>query len=75
MDMYFEPQNKNDTFRRINVDHVFICTTCKMCWLAKDLWKTHDKKYVCLRCNHQVKDVTDSPLGQSFLQIVKGKSL
>lgn len=59
-----------DTFRRINIKHVYLCTTCSMCWLAKDLYRTRDGKYVCLKCNHDVQDVTDSPLGQEFFNIV-----
>jgi hypothetical protein len=60
-----------DTFRRINIKSVFMCEHCKKCWLGKDLYKTRDEQYVCLDCNGAVKDVTDSPLGQSFIQIVR----
>lgn len=64
---------RHDTFQRLNVDHVYLCSTCARCWLAKDLYKTREGKYVCLHCNHDVEDVTESPLGKSFLQIVKGR--
>lgn len=65
------PRLKSDTFQRINVNHVFICDTCRMCWMAKDLWKREDGKHVCLRCDSAVKDVTNTPLGRSFLEIVR----
>jgi hypothetical protein len=35
------------------------------------LWKTQDGKYVCLDCNNPVEDVTEAPLGISFIQIVR----
>ena len=61
-----------DTFRRINFKSVFICDTCRKCWLGKDLYKQQvDGKYVCLDCNNEVKDITNTPLGISFIQIVR----
>jgi ribosomal protein L37AE/L43A len=63
-------KNLKDTFQRINIAHVFMCCTCKKCWLTKDLYKTAAGEWVCLSCNNSVEDVTFSPLGQSFLQII-----
>lgn len=74
MRLVFEPSSLpwRDTFQRINIDHVFLCSGCRMCWLTKDLYRNREGKHVCLHCNMDVTDVTESPLGQSFLQIVKG---
>ena len=59
------------TFRKRNSDHVFHCRTCRKCWMGNLLWKTQDGKYVCLDCNNPVADVTEAPLGRSFIQIVQ----
>jgi hypothetical protein len=59
-----------DTFQRINFQRVFLCNGCKKMWLGKDLYKNQKKEYVCLDCAQPVQDVTDSPLGISFLNIV-----
>lgn len=63
-----------DTFRRIHIDHVFHCLGCQMFWLAKDLYKNHDKKYVCVKCGHEVKDVTFTQQGQQFMQMIRPNS-
>ena len=55
------------TFRKINFNRVFHCKPYGKVWLGKDLYKTNDGKYVCLHCNHEVEDVTATPLGKSFL--------
>ena len=59
-----------DTFQRINFYRVFCCLTCGRGWLGRDLRKNQVGLYVCLDCAKEVKDVTDSPLGKAFLDIV-----
>jgi len=58
------------TFRKINFNRVFHCKPCGKVWLGKDLHRTDAGKYVCIHCNHEVVDVTATPLGKSFLNIV-----
>lgn len=59
------------TYRKLNCNHVFHCNTCRKCWMGTSLEKTHAGEYVCKQCNFPVQDVTDSPLGQSFIQVVQ----
>lgn len=59
-----------DTFRRLNFSNVFHCRVCNKIWMGKDLHKNREGKYVCLNCNHNVEDITNTPLGKAFLQIV-----
>ena len=63
--------NIMDTFHRINFKNVFMCKTCNKCWLGKDLYKRRDGKNVCLHSNNEVTDITNTPLGISFIQIVR----
>lgn len=60
-----------ETFRKKYKLHVFHCKPCQKCWMGSDLWKTVAGQYVCLDCNRPVQDVTEAPLGRSFMQTVR----
>ena len=64
-------QPAEPTYRKLNCNHVFHCSTCRKCWMGTSLEKTREGKYVCKQCNFEVEDVTDTPLGQSFIQLVQ----
>jgi predicted SprT family Zn-dependent metalloprotease len=69
-----QPESPTTTFRKAKQDHVFHCRRCQKCWMGNMLWKTGEGKYVCRECNQPIEDVTDAPLGKSFLQIVRPQS-
>jgi ribosomal protein L37AE/L43A len=61
--------NHLTTSAEIDMTKVYHCKPCQRIMLRRDLVKGK-----CPRCSQEVTDITDSPLGNSWLQVVSPKA-